>query len=80
MLQATYEFDITYEHIPGVENSLADSLSRMHLHKSYRDKVEQLTYECSIRNVIPCLYIFNAIDTPILSRGGIRVVPVSGGR
>lgn len=80
MLQAIYDFDISYEHIAGSENGLADSLSRMLMSRAYHTKAESILIPADIHNVLPCLYVFNILQNPILSRGGVRVVPAVGGQ
>lgn len=65
MLQAYLDFDISYEHIKGKENKLADALSRAHLTPSMAQYAhDQLQIE-NIQRVPPCLYIFSIIDQDI---------------
>lgn len=77
MVQALLDIRITYSHISGIDNKLADALSRMHMSdvsKSYA--IESLTRH-NIVYVNPVLHVFNNFAPPIFSRGGVTVAPGS---
>ena len=40
-LQSVYDFEVKGVHIAGKDNRLADSLSRWHLGREYRDRFER---------------------------------------
>lgn len=61
MLQAKYNIDISYEHIKGEHNTLADALSRAHLSTKAALLAEKLINDNSLLTVSPCLYIFSIL-------------------
>lgn len=75
MVQAILDVTISYEHIPGTENSIADSLSRLHINDSYKDIAFRYMQDNGITYVEPCLYMFSVLSPLITSRAGICVSP-----
>lgn len=65
MLQATFGFHITYEHIRGVDNKLADALSRAHVAKPMAQYAQEQLSNLNIKRVKPCMYILEIIEENI---------------
>lgn len=65
MLQAQYQFSITYEHIKGKDNVIADALSRAHLSPAMADIANTHIQQNNIQLVDPCLYMFDVINHDI---------------
>lgn len=65
MLQARYNISITYTHIMGKVNTLADALSRAHLSPAMRHLADTEIKKQGLTIVDPCLYIFDIIDDVI---------------
>lgn len=61
MLQAYYQFSITYEHI----NVIADALSRAHLSPAMNDIANSYIAHHNIELVDPSMYMFNVINQDI---------------
>ena len=78
MVQAVLDIQISYVHVPGENNELADSLSRGHLSHKYHYKVGQLINEHSLQLIPPCLHVFHNIPAPILSRSGHQIITRQG--
>lgn len=66
MLQAKYQFTISYAHIKGKDNVVADALSRAHLSPAMADIAQSYIDKHSIQVVDPCLYMFYVINDDIL--------------
>lgn len=66
MLQAKYQFTISYAHIKGKDNVIADALSRAHLSPAMADIANVYIDKYSIKIVDPCLYMFQVINHNIL--------------
>lgn len=75
MLQALLGVEITYEHIPGVDNVFADALSRRHLGQKYKNIVSSKCRDCNITLCEPCLHIFRVLNPPVVSRTGVCISP-----
>lgn len=65
MLQAKFGFEVSYEHIKGKDNKLADALSRAHLTPAMSQYAQTLLQLFNIARVTPCMYIFSIIDKNI---------------
>lgn len=61
MIQSKFHIDITYEHIPGVHNKLADALCRAHLSPSSAEIANKLVSSNNLSLVDPCLFIINEL-------------------
>lgn len=62
MLQAEFGFHISYEHIRGRDNKLADALSRAHVAPVMARYAQEQLNSLNITRVNPCMYIFSIID------------------
>lgn len=65
MLQAYYQFSITYEHIKGKDNVIADALSRAHLSPAMNDIANTYIDQHNVQVVDPCMYMFHVINEDI---------------
>lgn len=65
MLQARYGFSITFEHIRGKDNTLADALSRAHVSPSMSRCAQDSLIDANITRINPCLFIFGEINESI---------------
>lgn len=68
MLQATYNFEISFAHIKGSDNVFADSLSRAHLSKAARETVNTYAVQYKVKMIYPCLYALAILDVSMSSR------------
>lgn len=78
MVQAILNIQISYEHIAGRDNSIADSLSRLHIHDIYKNVAFTFLKKNDIPYVQPDLYIFEAIYPLLVSRAGVQLAPTQG--
>ena len=62
MLSATLEIAIVFRHIPGVNMTIADALSRAHTARSYRDLASEYIHNKSLLMCKPCTTAYNYID------------------
>lgn len=61
MIQAKFDIDISYEHIQGVHNQIADALSRAHLSPKFANRANKYIFDNDLTTVKPCLYMFNVL-------------------
>lgn len=78
MVQALLDIRITYLHISGAENNLADALSRMHLSPLSKSYAIRYLIQNSIVYVDPVLDVFKNFEPPMFSRSGVSMVPGTG--
>ena len=78
MVQAVLGVHITYDHVPGKDNQVADALSRAHLshadHLLAKDTIDKL----HLHVIHPCLHVFDNIPTPLTSRSGHPILAREG--
>ena len=67
MVQALYQVNIVFSHIPGYLNSLADALSRAHTSKLARGTADSMVRAAAISWIEPCIHSLNMV-LPFLSR------------
>lgn len=65
MLQAKFDIHISYEHIRGKDNKLADALSRAHLTPAMAQYAQTQLHKFNITRIPPCMYIFSITDGDI---------------
>lgn len=80
MVQAILDVSITYHHISGANNDIADSLSRMHLAPKYNDHAVSYLSCSNVEFVLPRLDIFNNFVPPMCSRRGVPILSTEGDR
>lgn len=73
MIQSLLDVNITYQHIPGHQNILADALSRVHLDNAYSKVIENHVKSLSLCYVQPRLTVFSSLHDPVISRSGIPI-------
>ena len=78
MVQVVLAVQITYEHVPGKDNEVADTLSRVHLNDKYRHLADHIISDHELNVIQPCLYALHNLPTPLLSRSGSRIVAEQG--
>ena len=74
MVQAILDVHLSYVHIPGSDNQVADCLSRAHLSPLHHAQAAKTIDECTLVMNAPCLHIFENICVPVLSRSGHAIV------
>ena len=72
MVQATLDIRLTFKHVPGRLNNIADALSRAHISKPTYDRAEKLVIANDLALCDPCTYAFSTVTPPILSRSGVK--------
>ena len=70
LVQAKFDLKITYQHIAGVNNAVADRLSRAHLSDKDLANALGVIDEHDLALIEPCTYVFNILDPPIPCRSG----------
>ena len=70
MIQAILDIHISYVHVAGNENGVADALSRQHLSMADRAKLHQIICNKMLNMIQPCLHVFDILSYPLLSRSG----------
>ena len=78
MVQAVLDVQVSYAHIPGKENEVADRLSRAHISPSDHLLLDQLLLEKTLSIIEPCLHVFDNMPEPLLSRSGHNIVTGQG--
>ena len=73
MLQAIYAVRISYSHIPGQNNQVADALSRAHVTPAYHRLAREHITDSRLSLVYPCSHILSNIHPPILCRSGAQL-------
>ena len=76
MVQAILGVDISYDHIPGVDNDVADALSRAHISPACLLRADSLVTNYGLTPITPCMFYLLNMDTPILARSGAVVAPL----
>ena len=61
MVQALYQVNIIFEHIPGQLNTLADALSRAHTSKAASIAAQTLVKDMSLSWIDPCLHLLTFV-------------------
>ena len=75
MTQALLGVEMSYDHIPGRDNNVADALSRAHLSMGDRDSADRWIAHYALETVRPCLFYMLCADPPISSRSGAPLAP-----
>ena len=73
MLQARFAFKVSFSHIAGDLNVIADALSRAHLTKAYHGLAHEFIKSMNLVVVRPCTHILSYLYPPILSRSGMEL-------
>ena len=78
MVQALLGVDVSYDHIPGVQNDVADALSRAHLNLKYKQAADSFIDHYFLSPVFPCTYFLYNMDALLVSRSGHGIAPPQG--
>lgn len=78
MIQSVLDINISYQHVPGNNNLIADALSRLHLDRRFAEIVTEGGAPSTVVYVEPNLDIFTTLSDPILSRSRLRISPGGG--
>ena len=73
MTQALLDIKITFAHIAGINNTIADALSRGHASLAQAAKTDHLVRVNYLTMVHPCLHTFDNILTCVKSRSGVQL-------
>ena len=74
MLQAKYAIKISFSHIAGWDNHIADALSRAHTTKAYHQLASDLITTHNLTIVHPCTHVLSNLQPPVLSRCRMELV------
>lgn len=66
MLEAQFNITITYQHIKGKDNTLADALSRAHLSTAMNNLAALEINKRQLSVINPCLFVFETLNESIL--------------
>ena len=78
MVQAVLDVHVSYVHVPGKDNEIADRLSRAHLAERDHLLARQSIHDNALTMIDPCLYFIDNIRAPVLSRSGTRLLSGQG--
>ena len=73
MLQAKYAIKISYSHIAGQDNKVADALSRAHTSRAHNALAREFIDTLRLIVVYPCTHILSNLHPPLLSRSGVEL-------
>ena len=79
MVQAVLDVSLTFAHIAGLDNGVADRLSRAHLTPTDLHKAEEAVQERKLIIIDPCLHIFSILSPHAPNRRGVQLAG-DGGR
>ena len=69
-----YKLTIHYDHIPGRENGVADTLSRAHLTGALQGKAQDIIESKGLRVVEGCYDMFDMVTQSLYSRSGVQLL------
>ena len=78
MAQALFQVQVTYKHIAGANNTLADALSRAHVSKSHLDLASDIMYKYDLAWCDPCLHILDIVSPVFIDKLGTQRVGGEG--
>ena len=79
MPQAKFAVKISFSHIAGQHNQIADALSRAHTSAAYHALAYEFIENNSLVVVKPCTHVLTRFYPPILSRSGVELAAGPGG-
>lgn len=80
MLQAVLDIGLSFIHIAGTDNYVADWLSHLHISSIYKERAIEFMSNNNVVYVSPCLYVFNYLYPSLTSRRGICGAPTKSRR
>ena len=78
MVQAVLGVHISFDHIPGKDNEVADALSRAHLGGSDHDRASSLVAQYDLQLQTPCMFFLNSNHILLRSRSGAVITTSQG--
>ena len=79
MLQAVLDVTISFAHIAGINNGVADALSRAHLSERHLKCAENIVNDYALTLIDPCVHILAVLHAFVHDRRGIQLAGDSGG-
>ena len=79
MVEAMYDIKLLFFHIPGLDNPIADALSRAHTSAAYGTLADELVHKHGLSMVDPCTYILSFLNPSIKTRSGLQLASRQGG-
>ena len=78
MIQAKFAIKLTFSHIAGAKNQVADALSRAHMTKAYHALAKEFIDNLSLVVVYPCTHIMSNLYPPLKSGSGFELASGAG--
>ena len=72
MAQALFQVQVTFKHIAGANNTLADALSRAHISPSHEKLANEIIQKYNIERCEPCLYVLDIVSPVFHDRSGAQ--------
>ena len=79
MVQAKYAVRLSFSHIAGAKNQVADALSRAHTSSAYHNLAGEFINMYDLTVVRPCTYVLSNLYPPIICRSGAELAKGPGG-
>ena len=79
MVQAVLDVRLTFAHIAGADNKVADALSRAHMSAAHFNRAETLVRQNYLVIIQPCLHALDHIHLSMTHRPGVQLAPGQGG-
>ena len=79
MVQALFDLKLTFVHLPGKDNQVADALSRAHTSNLFYSTASEMINTSNLLWIQPCTYVLSFLVPAILSRSGIQLAGSEGG-
>ena len=79
MVQALFDLKLTFVHLPGKDNQVADVLSRAHTSNLFYSTASEMINTSNLLMIQPCTYVLSFSVLAILSRSGIQLAGSEGG-
>ena len=78
MVQAVLDVTLSFAHIAGVNNGVADALSRAHLTDADYKRAAQHIKNDNLNVVDPCIYVMSLFNSTTVSRRGVQLAGDGG--
>ena len=78
MVQAVLDVQVSYVHVPGKDNEIADRLSRAHLSTADYKSAKSIIATNCLDMIDPCIFITHNLPAPLSSRSGNRLFAGQG--
>ena len=79
MAQAIFNIQVTYKHIAGANNTLADALSRAHTSHTYDSLAKEIVNKYDLQWCTPCLHILDIVTPSFVHRSSPQHAGGQGG-